>query len=96
MSNTLEAVVAQQLMPRIGHGRIVAIEILIATAAVRNLIREGKTYQLYTVLETGSQYGMQTMDKVLAEVERAGKITHEEATARAMDKDNIRRFLQGG
>lgn len=96
LSNTLEAVVAQQLLPRLGHGRIVAIEMLIATAAIRNLIREGKTHQIYSALETGAQFGMQTMDKILAELQKAGKVSHEEAIARSIDRDNFKRFLQGG
>lgn len=96
LSNTLEAVVAQQLCPRVGGGRIAAIEIMIATSAVRNLIREGKTYQVYSVLETGGQFGMQTMDKVLADMYREGYINNEEASARAIDRENYMRFLQGG
>lgn len=96
LSNTLEAVIAQQLCPRIGGGRVAAIEIMIATSAVRNLIREGKTYQIYSALETGAQFGMQTMDKVLADLCKAGKITNEEGLARAIDRENYKRFLQGG
>lgn len=96
LSNTLEAVVAQQLLPRIGGGRVPAVEILVATAAVRNLIREGKTYQIYSALETGAQFGMQTMDKVLADLQRTGKVAHEEAIARSIDRENFKRFLQGG
>lgn len=96
LSNTLEAVVAQQLCPRIGGGRVAAIEIMVATSAIRNLIREGKTYQIYSALETGGQFGMQTMDRVLADLYRNGKITNEEAMARAIDRENYKRFLQGG
>ncbi len=96
LSNTLEAVVAQQLLPKIGGGRTSAIEVLIATSAVRNLIREGKTYQLYSVLETGGNLGMQTMDKVLADMLKTGVVTQEEAAIRAIDKESFRRFLQGG
>ena len=96
LSNSLEAVVAQQLCPRMGGGRVAAVEIMIATSAIRNLIREGKTYQIYSALETGAQFGMQTMDKVLADLYRTGKITHEEAMARAIDRENYKRFLQGG
>ena len=96
LSNSLEAVVAQQLCPRMGGGRVAAIEIMITTSAIRNLIREGKTYQIYSALETGAQFGMQTMDKVLADLYRTGKITHEEAMARAIDRENYKRFLQGG
>ena len=96
LSNTVEAIIAQQLMPRLGGGRIVAVEILVATSAIRNLIREGKTYQIYSALETGGQFGMQTMDKVLAEMQKSGAITHEEAMARSIDRENLKRFLQGG
>jgi len=96
LSNSLEAVVAQQLLPRIGGGRIATLEIMVATAAVRNLIREGKSHQLYSAIETGAQYGMQTMDKVLADTHRNGKVTLEEAQARSIDRENFQRFLQGG
>lgn len=96
LSNTIEAVVAQQLLPRIGGGRVAAIELMVATSAIRNLIREGKTHQIYSALETGAQFGMQTMDKVLAEMHKSGIIAHEEAIARAIDRENFKRFLQGG
>ncbi|OFX16851.1 MAG: type IV pili twitching motility protein PilT [Armatimonadetes bacterium RBG_16_58_9] len=96
LSNTMEAVIAQQLLPRLGGGRIAAVEIMIATAAIRNLIREGKTHQLYSAVETGAQFGMQTMDKTLAELHRSGQITHEEAVTRSIDRENFKRFLQGG
>ncbi len=96
LSNTLEAVVAQQLLPRVGGGRVAALEIMLATSAVRNLIREGKTYQVYSVLETSGQSGMQTMDKVLADLYKNGYITNEEALARSIDRENYLRFLQGG
>jgi len=74
----------------------VCVEIMVATAAIRNLIREGKTHQIYSVLETGAQFGMQTMDKALAELCRNGLITSEEAMVRAIDRENIKRFMQGG
>jgi twitching motility protein PilT len=96
LSNTLEAVIAQQLLPRVGGGRVAAIEVLLATAAARNLIREGKTYQIYSVIETGSQFGMQAMDKVLADLHRTGQVSLEEARARSIDPENFSRFLQGG
>lgn len=95
LSNTIEAVVAQQLLPRLGGGRIASIEVMIATSAIRNLIREGKTYQIYSALETGAQFGMQTMDKVLAELYRNGQVVYEEAIARSIDRENFKRFLQG-
>ena len=96
LSNSLEAVIAQQLCPQLGGGRVAAIEIMVATSAIRNLIREGKTYQIYGALETGAQFGMQTMDKVLADLYRFGRISNEEAMARAIDRENYKRFLQGG
>lgn len=96
LSNTIEAVVAQQLLPRNGGGRCAAIEIMVATSAIRNLIREGKTYQIYSALETGAQFGMQTMDKQLAEMSRMGYISQEEALARAIDRENLKRLIQGG
>ncbi len=96
LSNSLEAVIAQQLCPQAGGGRVAAIEIMVATSAIRNLIREGKTYQIYGALETGAQFGMQTMDKVLADLYRFGRITNEEAMSRAIDRENYKRFLQGG
>lgn len=96
LSNTLEAVVAQQLLPRNGGGRCAAIEIMVATSAIRNLIREGKTHQIYSALETGAQHGMQTMDKMLAELYRSGKVHYDEAIARCIDMENFKRLLEGG
>jgi twitching motility protein PilT len=96
LSYTLEAVIAQQLLPVVGGGRAAAIEVLIATSAVRNLIREGKTYQIHSAIETGSQFGMQSMDKILADLHRNGLVTMEDARSRAIDPENFVRFLQGG
>ncbi|MCS7280760.1 MAG: type IV pilus twitching motility protein PilT [Desulfobacterota bacterium] len=80
LSITLEAVVSQRLLKRVGGGRIPACEILICTPAIRNLIREGKTYQLYSAMELGREYGMQTMEDSLSELLRKRQITKEEAT----------------
>ncbi len=95
LSNCLESIVAQQLIPKVGGGRYAAIEILIATPGIRNLIREGKTFQIYSSMETGAGQGMTTMDKVLADACRRGIISHDEASARALDKDNLMRFING-
>jgi twitching motility protein PilT len=95
LSTSLESVVAQQLMPKIGGGRVAAIEVMIATSAIRNLIREGKTYQINSVIETGHQFGMQSMDRVLADLCRAGTVTVEEATLRCNDKQSFERLLKG-
>jgi len=94
LSNTLEAVITQQLIPRAnGAGRVPALEIMIATSAIRNLIREAKTHQMPSVIETGMHYGMQTMDGSLADLVRRGMITHEEGAARALDPENFQRLL---
>lgn len=95
LSNSIESVVAQQLIPRVGGGRWAAIEIMVATPGIRNLIREGKTFQIYSAMETGGQYGMRTMDRMLAEAHRDGIISYEEAVRRALDKDNLLRLLSG-
>ncbi len=95
LSTSIEAVVAQQLLPRIGGGRVSAIEIMVATSALRNLIREGKSYQIYSVIETGHQYGMQAMDRVLADLHRSGQVTFEEAATRAIDRENFNRLVKG-
>ena len=95
LSTSLEAVVAQQLLPKLGGGRVSAIEIMIATSALRNLIREGKSYQIYSVIETGQQHGMQAMDRVLADLHRSGQVTFEEAATRAIDRENFNRLVKG-
>ena len=69
---------------------------LVPTPAVRNLIREGKTHQIYSVLQTGGQHGMQTMDAALAELVRAGKITRQLAESRAHSAEEFERLLCGG
>jgi twitching motility protein PilT len=95
LSNSVEAVLAQQLLPMIGGGRICAVEILIGTAAVRNLIREGKTHQIGSLMETSAQFGMQTMDSVLAQLNRNGLVSLQEARKRAIDAENFDRLLGG-
>ena len=93
LSNSLEGVVAQQLVPMIGGGRICAVEVMVSTSAVRNLVREGKTHQIGSLIETGSQHGMQTMDMNLANLFKQGKIALEEARKRAIDQDSFDRFV---
>jgi twitching motility protein PilT len=95
LSNSIEAVVAQQLLPLLGGGRIGAIEIMVATSAIRNLIREGKTYQILSAIETGTQYGMQPMDKVLADLHKSGMVSYEEAVLRSIDRENFTRLVKG-
>ena len=94
LSVALQGIVTQQLLPRAdGQGRVVACEVLTPTPAVRNLIREGKTHQIYSALQTGSRFGMQTMDTALAELVRKHKITRELAEARSSAPEELRRLM---
>jgi twitching motility protein PilT len=94
LSVSLQGIVTQQLLPTTdGKGRVVAAEILVPTPAVRNLIREGKTHQIYSVLQTGGSYGMQTMDASLADLVRNQKITRELAEARSSTPEELRRLM---
>ena len=74
-------------------GRVPAVEIMIATPAIRNLIREAKTHQIESALQTGGQYGMQTMDMALADLVRRHLISHEDAIARAIHADELRKLI---
>jgi twitching motility protein PilT len=94
LANALEAVIAQQLLPRAGGGRIPAVEIMLASSAVKNLIREGRTDQLYSCIETGGNMGMQTMDRALVQLVRTGTITLEVGKASSLDPDNFMRLLK--
>jgi twitching motility protein PilT len=71
-----------------------AVEIMLATPAIRNLIREAKTHQIESALQTGGQYGMQTMDMALAELYRRHLITHEDAIARAIHPEELRKLIR--
>ena len=94
LSTVLEGVLYQILVPRSdGSGRIAAVEVMLATTAIRNLIREGKTYQMMNVMQTGSQYGMQTLDQALLALCRDGAISREEALARSSDAKEMVRVL---
>ncbi len=86
LAGTLQGVVSQQLLPRAdGSGRTVAYEVLVPTPGIRNLIREGKTHQLPTAMQTGTKHGMVTMDHSLADRYRQGMITYDTALQRAVD-----------
>lgn len=95
LSNILVAICSQRLIPAIGGGRIAASEILIATPAVRNIIREGKSHQLEAVIQTGAEYGMQSMDKTLVNLIHNGTITYDEARNVAVDIDELDRLMRG-
>jgi twitching motility protein PilT len=78
LAGALQGIVCQTLCPTAdGRGRVAAMEVLVATAAIRNLIREGKTHQIYSALQAGAKFGMQTMDQELAELVKVGRITYE-------------------
>jgi twitching motility protein PilT len=95
LSNNLEAVLCQQLIPRAtGPGRICAMEIMIATPAIRNLIREAKAHQITSSIQTSANVGMQTMDQALRDHYMRGNITMEEALSRAMQPDELRKMIQ--
>ena len=93
LSLTLQGIVAQQLLPkRDGSGRQAAFEVLVATPAVRNLIREGKTHQLHSIIQTGGKNGMQAMDLSLRDMVLRNEVTFEEALMRAIDVDLFQRL----
>jgi twitching motility protein PilT len=94
LSNTLEAVLSQQLLPRAGTpGRIAAMEIMIASPAIRNLIREAKAHQITSIIQTSAHLGMQTMDQCLRDLYQRGLITYEEAMGRAMNQEELKKML---
>jgi len=85
LSESLQGVISQSLLKKTGGGRVAAHEIMIGTAAIRNLIREDKVAQMYSAIQTGSQVGMKTLDQALLELVQKGFITSEQAAARAKD-----------
>jgi twitching motility protein PilT len=89
LSESLRAVIAQALLKKVGGGRIAAHEIMIGTPAIRNLIRENKIAQMYSAIQTGQQYGMQTLDQNLQELLRRGLVTRDEARKKAVNKDTF-------
>jgi twitching motility protein PilT len=93
LAMALQGVVCQTLCKTAdGRGRVVAAEVLVVTPAVRNLIREGKTHQIYSVMQAGAQFGMQTLDQNLAQLLREGKITHEVGLDKAHHIEDFNRL----
>jgi twitching motility protein PilT len=94
LSNNLEAVVSQQLLARAGReGRVPAVEVMIATPAIRNLVREGKAHQITSVIQTSAHMGMQTMDQALRDLYLRGLITYEAAISRAMNPEELKKMV---
>ena len=95
LSNMLMAICAQRLVPAIGGGRVVAAEIMVANSAIRTLIRDGKTHQIDTAIQTGADQGMQTMDRTLAKLIQTGVISYDSAREYAVDINELNRLVKG-
>ncbi len=87
LSESLRAVISQTLMKRVSGGRIAAYEIMIATPAIRNLIRENKVAQMYSAIQTGQSHGMQTLDQCLTDLVKRGLVARDQARVKASNKD---------
>jgi twitching motility protein PilT len=97
LAGALQGVVCQQLVKTAdGRGRVVAVEVMAATPAVRNLIREGKTHQIYSALQAGASHGMQTMDSHLAALVRQGRITYDAAVEKCHHVEDFNRLTGRG
>lgn len=97
LSFTLQAVFCQQLLPRAeGKGRILAAEIMLATPAIRSLIRDSKIHQIYSSIQTGGKMGMTTMNQTLNELYKKRQITYETAMASTSDPDDLKRIFEKG
>lgn len=95
LADALRAIVSQTLFKRIDvKGRIAALEILVATPAVRNMIREAKTYQIISVMQTGKKYGMQTMDDAIMQMLEKRQISPDDAYSNSIDKSKFLKFLR--
>jgi twitching motility protein PilT len=93
LAGALQGVVCQQLLPTAdGSGRVVACEVMVATPAIRNLIRDGKTYQIYSAMQAGGRFGMQTMDQSLANLVEHGYVAYELALERCHHPDDFNRL----
>ncbi len=91
LAASLQGIIAQQLLPRFdGKGRILAVEILVATPAVRNVIREGRTEQIPSIIQTSAEFGMQTMDASLKELYGKGLIDYDTAISKAKDPEGFK------
>jgi twitching motility protein PilT len=94
LSNVLQAIISQRLIPMVGGGRVAAAEILVVNSAVRNIIRDAKTHQIDAVIQTGAEAGMQTMDTTLVKLVHEGKISYEVARGFAVNLEEFERLMQ--
>jgi len=96
VSNNLLAVLSQQLLPRAGQpGRIAAIEVMVATAAIRNLVRENKAHQITSIIQTSAEHGMQTMDQALRDLYQQSLVTYEMAMQRSQNQEELKKLIYG-
>lgn len=94
LASSLQGIVTQQLITAAnGAGRTVACEVLVATPAIRNLIRDAKVHQIYTLMQAGGKHGMVTMDQSLADLVRRGKISVDTAVERCANEEELRRLV---
>jgi len=94
LSQVIEAVLSQTLIPRIEGGRVAAFEIMVTNSAARNLIREGKTYELHNIMQLGAKEGMQTLDHALADLVKRSIVTQEEAMMKSSNPERLKKSLQ--
>lgn len=95
LSNVLEAVFSQRLIPATQKGRVVAYEVMLGTTAIKTAIREGKTHQIESILETSQETGMSTLEKSLATLVKNGEVTLEEAETWSLRPDELMRLVRG-
>jgi twitching motility protein PilT len=94
LSFVLQAVVSQQLIPRVGGGRVLALEVMICTPAIRAVIRDDKIHQIYSLIQAGQKFGMRTMNQSLAELYLARKLTMGDAVSRSSNPQEINEMIQ--
>jgi twitching motility protein PilT len=93
LAAVLEGIVTQQLLPKVGGGLVMAAEVLVVTNAIRAMIREDKTHQIYSAMQAGSKHGMQTMNQALFSLYRQGSVTMEEVLGRSEEPEELRRLI---
>lgn len=95
LSFTLTAIFCQQLLPNAsGRGRVLACEVMMATPAIRSLIRDDKAHQIYSVIQTSGRMGMKTANQALFDLYRARKVTYDETMSRSTDPEDLKRMMQ--
>ncbi len=94
LSLVLEGVLSQALVPKVGGGRVMALEVMVTTPAIRNLIREEKIHQIYSAMQSGQKFGMQTMNQSLVDLVKKRLITRDEATNRSTLPEELMQLLQ--